>query len=86
MRAITEEFPSPENGVSFKPKFKNSIFVDPNRFRFPSPENGVSFKLDYSLANNITDYGCFRPLKTGLVSNSNIDRVPIEYILYVSVP
>ena len=37
-------FPSPENGVSFKPDPEKLNLKIYNK-EFPSPENGVSFKL-----------------------------------------
>ena len=45
-------------------------------FLFPSPENGVSFKPIYINNNSRNKSECFRPLKTGLVSN-------MEAIIYV---
>ena len=41
------KFPSPINGVSFKPTNTTTIIKNGIELKFPSPINGVSFKLVY---------------------------------------
>ena len=46
-------FPSPENGVSFKPI---GLPLAAICAKFPSPENGVSFKLKLSIFRIVCFY------------------------------
>ncbi len=71
-------FPFPENGVSFKQPGSN-ITIETNIGEFPSPENGVSFKLgivSFEIYDDLTI--CFRPLKTGLVSNYGDTKMAVK--------
>ena len=65
-------FPSPIYGASFKRLAKQVLLFDPE-YGFPSPIYGASFKQAVQMPGIFQSIDGFRPLYTGLVSNSMLD-------------